>query len=366
MQQILTQRLQNQLLLDHDFQNPEQVVKHMLCMQSQDFKQHLRAISSRCWCSREDIEDAYNQWLIVKWWTQRGTIHVVCAEDFQRMTALCASKTLNGFAKRRAFLWITDQIILHAEEIIRKILSSGPKTRDTISNALKESGIPMQTGRNYHILCHLGTQGIIVQWPIIEGDHAFVLTEQRIGDSNKYNEEQALQELCIRYFTSHGPATLADLQWWSWLGITVLKKGVELAGDILNCDNGYYYRRDALHESKNWKRSEIWKADGSNQSLQPIIHFLAWYDERLLGYKDRTATLDLDHHTKVDVSRNGVFKPTVMIDGKTVAIRSSKEKKSQCDVTITQFDTSRNLDFEKSSHNLTDYENFIGEKMLIH
>lgn len=63
---IITQRLQYQLLLDHDLRKPEQVVKHMLCMQSQDFNQHLRAIASRCGCSREDIEDAYNNGLIVK------------------------------------------------------------------------------------------------------------------------------------------------------------------------------------------------------------------------------------------------------------------------------------------------------------
>jgi len=55
-----------------------------------------------------------------------------------------------------------------------------------------------------------------------------------------------------------------------------------------------------------------------------------------------------------------------MIDGKTIATRSSKKKRSQCDITITQFDTSIDLDFEKSSHNLTDYENFIGEKTVVH
>ena len=48
MQQIVIKRLQNQLFLDHDFHNPEEVVKNMLCMQAQDFKQHLRAIASRC------------------------------------------------------------------------------------------------------------------------------------------------------------------------------------------------------------------------------------------------------------------------------------------------------------------------------
>lgn len=354
---ILFNRLQNQLFLDHDFHNPEEVVKHMLCMQSQDFNQHLRAIASRCWCSREDIEKAYNNGSIVKWWTQRGTIHCVAAEDFQWMTALCASKTLNGFAKRRAFLWISDQIILHAEEIIRTLLVTGPKSREQISDKLKESWIVLESGWNYHILCYLGSQGIIVQWPIINGDHAFVLTNQWIKNTKVYTEDEALKELCIRYFTSHGPATLADLQWRSWLGVTALRKGVELAGDILGCDNGYYCRRGGSW-IRPWSLIRPWSANR--------IHFLAWFDERLLGYKDRTATLDLDHHTHVDVSRNGVFKPTVMIDGKTVAIRSNKERKNQCDITITQFDTSMNIDIEKSSHNLTDYENFIGKKILIH
>ena len=66
----------------------------MLCMQSQDITQAKRSIASRAQCSEQDIVDAFNAGKIVRTWTQRGTIHTVCAEDAARMVQLCASKTL--------------------------------------------------------------------------------------------------------------------------------------------------------------------------------------------------------------------------------------------------------------------------------
>lgn len=355
MNSILHQRLHNQLLLDHGIHSPEEVVKHMLCIQSQDFNQHLRAIASRCGCSREDIEQAYNDGVIVKTWTQRGTIHCVSRDDVQWIVWLCASKTLNGFAKRREYLGLDDETLQKALHIIQEALSEKPLSRGSIKQLLESSWINLSNNnRLYHILCYMGTLGLIIQWPIIDGEHLFVLTSKWVGKLNAYSEDEALQQLCIRYFTSHGPATLADLQWWSWLGVTALRKGVELAGDELICRDGLL-GRPLVGDFGRTKST----------SLQPNIHFLAWFDERLLGYKDRSATLDSNHQTLVDASRNGVFRPTVMIDGKTVAIRSSKEKKNHCEITITPFHDDISIDIEKNSHNLNDYENFIGKKIHI-
>ena len=66
-----------------------------------------------------------------------------------------------------------------------------------------------------------------------------------------------------------------------------------------------------------------------------LTHFLAGFDERLLGYKDRSMTVHNNDLNKIDVSHNGVFKPTIMIDGVTVSIRSIKYKIKLTEITVT-------------------------------
>lgn len=129
----------------------------------------------------------------------------------------------------------------------------------------------------------------------------------------------------MRYFASHGPATVQDLQWRSGIGKTQINQGISLCGDELiqqEIDGKTYYFKDSRVAQLSVSR----------------VHFLAGFDEFLLGYKDRTATLDLDHHKLVDKARNGVFKPTVMMGGKTVGIWSMKEKIKHCEVMINFFD----------------------------
>lgn len=63
MEQILFSRLHNQGLWESSHMTPYEVIKHMMCIQSQDFNQHLRAIASRIGevATCKDIEQAYNQ-----------------------------------------------------------------------------------------------------------------------------------------------------------------------------------------------------------------------------------------------------------------------------------------------------------------
>lgn len=306
----------------------------MTCLQSQDFKQSKRAIASRISpsCTEEDIHQAYNDGRIVRTRTQRGTIHTVATEDAGRIVKLCAAKTLSGFKKRRAYLWISEETAELALDTLRKVLRGNKAlTRNQIAQYFGEAGIAMQTGWNYHLLCYAGSLGLIVQWPIIDGEPAFVLYDEHAKTKKNFTDLDAIRELSLRYFSSHGPATIEDFARWSGLGKTEIKKGIAECGENLQAqeiEGKIYYCRNG---------------SGMNPPHPPLLkreanaHFIAWFDEFLLGYKDRTATLELDHHRLVDVSRNGVFKPTVIIDGKTVATRSIKHKSKISELTIQTF-----------------------------
>jgi hypothetical protein len=62
----------------------------------------------------------------------------------------------------------------------------------------------------------------------VDGEHCFVLTKDWIKNPKILTEEESLMEIVQRYFSSHGPATISDLQWWSGLGIGQIRRGVLL------------------------------------------------------------------------------------------------------------------------------------------
>lgn len=326
---VLTHRLHNQLITHHPYNDPAMIVSHMLCMQAQDLAQSLRSLASRftdtdCLPS---IYQAYNDAVIVRTWTQRGTIHTVHAQDVWWITTLCASKTLPWFARRRQLLGISDEFIHSVIDQICIYLSWGPQSRAHIFAYLQDHHIILWPNRWYHILCYMGTLWLIVQGPIIAGEHWFVLRDWWVSsDLYFWSMQEAIVHLCLRYMMSHGPATLEDLAWRSGLSKTVLKRGIWDCDTLLSYDqhSQTYCTIDSLHQT--------------HTTLPQAIR-LAWFDERLLWYKDRSATLDIDHYRHVDASRNGVFKPTIMIDGKTVATWSVKVLTKKIIVTIKTFVT---------------------------
>ena len=57
----------------------------------------------------------------------------------------------------------------------------------------------------------------------------------------------------------------------------------------------------------------------AESSAEPSVVLLPAFDEFLLGHKDRSAVLAARHATSVVPGGNGVFAPTVLVDGQVVA-----------------------------------------------
>lgn len=370
---ILTERLHNQLLIDSWMKTPYEVVKHMVCMQAQDWGQSKRAIASRVawWCRVKDIESAYNEWKIVRTRTQRWTIHAVATEDVPMMLQLCATKTRSGFKKRREYLNMSDETAERALDVFKSVLKWWNKlTRKEMLKALEEGWIKIESGWWYHLLCYAGSLWLIVMGPMKDGEQAFVLLDERLEKANTGKDRQiksviepqvtskqleTIKELTLRYFASHGPATIADFARWSGLGMTQIKQG------IIKCGHDLEEAGGLLRFARNDVESQIQKH--SRIAVQRHSNFLAGFDEFLLGYKDRTATLEFDHHVLVDTSRNGIFKPTVMIDGKTIGIWSCDLKKKDCVLQLQWFGKLSKSDYKILEKGTEAYGKYIEKKL---
>jgi hypothetical protein len=122
----------------------------------------------------------------------------------------------------------------------------------------------------------------------------------------RLDRDEALGELALRYFRSHGPATVRDLVRWSGLTVRDVRRGLAIAGSeltALEIDGAtYHLAPETLEIAPSRVR----------------VHLLPGFDEYLLGYADRTAALAPEHAEAIVPGGNGVFKPTILVDGEVV------------------------------------------------
>src|ERR1700712_4437103 len=105
-------RLSAQHMAGNLFDRPEDAVKNLLAMQSQDYVGALWSVGSRTKNSTvSDIETAISDRKIVRTWPMRGTLHFLHADDVHWMVDLLAPRVTASARNRRVNqLGLTDAI----------------------------------------------------------------------------------------------------------------------------------------------------------------------------------------------------------------------------------------------------------------
>ena len=230
---IATLRLHNQRLSHTDLTTPADVVRWFGAIQAQDLPGALYAIGLRMPSATEAmVEQAIADKSIVRSWPMRGTIHFMPAEDARWMIKLLAhhldAKVANNYRKAG----LGADVLLRAGEILTKELQGGAQlTRSELYAALNATGI--KTGaqggeqRGMHIIVHWARAGLICITPRHAKQQTFALLDEWIPSGRDLTGDGALAELAMRYFMSHGPATVNDFAWWSGLSMTEARRGLQ-------------------------------------------------------------------------------------------------------------------------------------------
>jgi hypothetical protein len=136
--------------------------------------------------------------------------------------------------------------------------------------------------------------------------------------------------LATKYFRSHSPATLRDFVWWSGLNITDAKNGLEMIKKDLILEK--------INEEEYWFHGSLHLHEKNKNS----VFLLPAFDEFLISYKDRSASIINEHASKA-FSKNGIFWPTVVVNGKVAGTWKREIKKEQVLITINLFDSKNKL-----------------------
>jgi len=210
----------------------------------------------------------------------RGTLHLVAAEDIGWMLDLTAARTLQSLTTRHRGLEIDESVVAHARDVTTGLLQGGRNaTRAEVFEAFESAGIDTAGQRGPHLLGALHQRQHLCLGPMRGNDQAVVLLAEWVQNPRSFDDrDEALGEFVRRFFLSHGPATIRDFTWWTKLPMKDAAVGISVARELLEeliiDDTGY------------------WMAPGLPDRPSKRVHALPGFDEFLLGYQDRTASLE--------------------------------------------------------------------------
>lgn len=291
----------------------------MGAMQAQDFNMMKWAVGIRLpELTNQSFLEAFNKGEIIRTHLLRPTWHLVSSADFFRMVELTNPHLKTMLRHRLKDLELTGPILNKSKSIIEKILGNENfMTREEIMIQLENSGISTSGQRAPHILMDCELDGLICSGPLKENKQTYALATERVFVKNGFTREESLFKLAQQYFTSHGPASLPDFIWWSGLPVRDARKALEMIKPEL---------ASIETESQIYWFSE--KTTAHEIAITDSANLIPAYDEFIISYRDRTDAMLVEHHRKA-ISNNGIFRPTVVVNGKVCGIWRSIKKRNK-------------------------------------
>ena len=302
-QAVTAERCAAQLLGGDAAASVEEVASRLLAIQAQDPRGARLAVRARsAGLSAADVDSALARRSLVVTWLNRGTLHLVRAEDYWLLQPLTTPQLLTGNSRRLAQEGVPPEDAERGVAAVRAALAAdGPLTRARLRDRVAAAGVRTEGQALVHVLLLASIRGLIVRGPVAGRDQAFVLARDWLGaPPPAVSREAALGELARRYLAGHAPAADHDLARWAGIGLRDARLGLSLCGAV--------QRADGLAELPASPRAAA--------AALPPPRLLGAFDPLLLGWASRDPITGPHRHI---VTVNGLFRPFALAGGRAVA-----------------------------------------------
>lgn len=316
MADLARHRLHQQGLTQHPFSTPPEVVGWLGAVQAQDYPAALWALGlRRPGMNAAQIDQAFRERAILRTWLMRGTLHFVLPEDAGWLVALLGHGPDVKVTARHRQLDLDAATLTRSADLLHAAAHEQPGIRRSeLFARLDRAGISPAGQRGVHMLAHASLRGLLVQGAQIGRDPTFYALDQ-VAPPARLSREEAVAALARRYFAGHGPAALADFVWWSGLRITEARAGlaaVEADLERFEADGQTYWQ--AAHPAPP-------------RLARPAGHLLPAYDEFVIGYADRSASLAREDAHRVQ-NANGLG-AAISVNGRLVGAWTRAMKRDE-------------------------------------
>ncbi len=307
MPTITQERLAAQLLAGTPARDPLAVTRRLLAVQGQDPRGARLAIRARSrGLTAADVDRALSEdrSLLITW-LNRGTLHLVCSEDYPWLHALTTPPLLTSNARRLQQEGVTPSAAERGVQAIERALAAdGPLTRAQLRQRIAAARVRTEGQALVHLLMLATLRRLTVRGPMAGREHAYVLVRDWLGEAaaSGIERETALAELARRYLAGHAPADARDLARWAGLPLRDARAGLAAIAAEL------HERADGLLELRKRRSSTV--------PPEPPPRLLGAFDPLLLGWCSREEIVGAN---KTLVTNNGLFRPFALVRGKAVA-----------------------------------------------
>lgn len=331
-------RLTAQGLATRPARSAEAVAERLLAIQGQDPRGARLAVRARSeGLAAADVDRALAERRLVVTWVNRGTLHLIRAEDYPLLQALTTPPLWTSCRTRLRQAGVGEAAAERGVATVAKALADeGPLTRAQLRERLASADVPTAGGALVHVLFYATLLGVCVRGPMVGKEQAFVAVRDWLGEEAivacgsssagraraegaaaaeeparighrpapggppGIDRDAALGELARRYLVGHGPATDADLARWAGISLGDARAGLaRIARRIVD-------RGDGLLDLR--KRED--------PAPLPPPRLLGAFDPLLLGWASRERVVG-EH--QLLVTSNGLFRPFALVKGRAVA-----------------------------------------------
>jgi hypothetical protein len=281
---LLHCRLRRQQLVAPVLRDAAAAVRAFGAMQAQEFGPARWAVGLRIKGAQDgDVARAFDAGAILRTHVMRPTWHFVAPEDIRWLLALTAPRVRAATAYHDRLHGIDARRIARAQALIERQLKGGRYlTRAELALSLDAAELPSKGSALAHLVMHAELDGLICSGPRRGRQFTYALLEERAPAVPRLSTHEALAALAMRYFGSHGPATVRDYAWWSGLTARQARESIEAAGSAL--------APEAIGGLMCWSQSSTRRVAG--RWARPFARLLPIYDEYLIAYKDRQPLVD--------------------------------------------------------------------------
>jgi hypothetical protein len=305
---VLAARLTAQLLSGPPAPTAPAVAERLLAVQGQDPRGVRLAVRARTTgLTARDVDRALTtDRSMVITWLNRGTLHLVRAEDYPWLQALTAPRQLTAVTRRLGQVGVSLADADRGVAVIeRSLAEDGPLTRAELGRRIAAAGVETGGQALIHLLGLACLRGLAVRGPVVKGggEQAYALVRDWLGVAPPPDREAALAELARRFLAGHGPADDRDLARWAGLPLRDARAGLAAIASALE------ERPDGL--------VDLARRPAPAEIPPPLL--LGAFDPVLLGWTSREPVLG-PHRSVITV--NGIFRPFALVHGRAAGVWS--------------------------------------------
>ncbi len=343
-------RLTNQLLSASRERTPSDIIKHLGAVQAQDYSGGEWSIGLRQPGSKlAHVEKEILEGKIVRTWALRGTLHFLAGADARWILELIAPGLIAGLARRYKELGLDQAMFRKTNSILASALKGNKHlTRGELKAIIEKNRISCE-GQRMTFMLHRASLDRVICFGITRGkQQTHALFDEWVPEKRAMDREEALAELALRYFTSHGPATIQDYMWWSGLSAADARAGLEMVKSRLT--------KLGIGSKDLW--GPVTKPFPEPTSR--VVYLLTPFDDFLLGYKDRSASID--NTVSARLRTGGMPEATIILDGKVTGAWNRKLKRDGITIETRTFRKLNSKEEKALQSAVNRYAEFVGRK----